>query len=106
MEAGSDSFVIKTLDRKRLWEMQTPQVLYFYALSHFVFTLCFKACADLCFYMLADQVIKPELLRDGFELVYRWPHYPMHLLQFLLIVLVSRCPVLLLFFISCFVSTL
>ncbi|XP_078432703.1 nucleotide-diphospho-sugar transferases superfamily protein [Wolffia australiana] len=40
-EAGSDSFVVKTLDRKRLWEMQTP------------------------------QVIKPNLLREGFELVYR-----------------------------------
>ena len=24
--ANSDSFVVKTLDRKTLWEMQTPQV--------------------------------------------------------------------------------
>ncbi|KAK3162676.1 hypothetical protein QOZ80_1BG0092300 [Eleusine coracana subsp. coracana] len=40
-EANSDSFVIKTLDRKTLWEMQTPQVM------------------------------KPNLLRDGFELVNR-----------------------------------
>ncbi|XP_054803738.1 2-C-methyl-D-erythritol 4-phosphate cytidylyltransferase, chloroplastic isoform X1 [Prosopis cineraria] len=38
-EANSESFVVKTLDRKTLWEMQTP------------------------------QVIKPELLRKGFELV-------------------------------------
>ncbi|XP_028805033.1 2-C-methyl-D-erythritol 4-phosphate cytidylyltransferase, chloroplastic-like [Neltuma alba] len=38
-EANSESFVVKTLDRKTLWEMQTP------------------------------QVIKPELLREGFELV-------------------------------------
>ncbi|KAK7348296.1 hypothetical protein VNO80_22847 [Phaseolus coccineus] len=40
-EANSESFVVKTLDRKVLWEMQTP------------------------------QVIKPELLRKGFELVNR-----------------------------------
>ncbi|CAA7405118.1 unnamed protein product [Spirodela intermedia] len=40
-EANSESFVVKTLDRKTLWEIQTP------------------------------QVIKPDLLRDGFELVYR-----------------------------------
>nr|CAD1832175.1 unnamed protein product [Ananas comosus var. bracteatus] len=40
-EANSDSFVVKTLDRKTLWEMQTP------------------------------QVIKPDLLRAGFELVNR-----------------------------------
>ncbi|XP_062207719.1 2-C-methyl-D-erythritol 4-phosphate cytidylyltransferase, chloroplastic [Phragmites australis] len=40
-EANSDSFVVKTLDRKTLWEMQTPQVM------------------------------KPNLLKDGFELVNR-----------------------------------
>ncbi|CAI8615858.1 unnamed protein product [Vicia faba] len=40
-EANADSFVVRTLDRKTLWEMQTP------------------------------QVIKPELLRKGFELVNR-----------------------------------
>jgi len=40
-EANSDSFVVKTLDRKTLWEMQTPQVM------------------------------KPNLLKDGFELVRR-----------------------------------
>ncbi|GAV63321.1 IspD domain-containing protein [Cephalotus follicularis] len=40
-EANSKSFVVKTLDRKTLWEMQTP------------------------------QVIKPGLLRKGFELVSR-----------------------------------
>ncbi|EPS72731.1 4-diphosphocytidyl-methylerythritol 2-phosphate synthase, partial [Genlisea aurea] len=40
-EADSDSFVVKTLDRKTLWEMQTP------------------------------QVIKPQLLNEGFELVNR-----------------------------------
>ncbi|XP_024397364.1 2-C-methyl-D-erythritol 4-phosphate cytidylyltransferase, chloroplastic isoform X1 [Physcomitrium patens] len=40
-EAASDGFVTKTLDRKYLWEMQTP------------------------------QVIEPELLRRGFELVER-----------------------------------
>ncbi|THU59608.1 hypothetical protein C4D60_Mb07t03880 [Musa balbisiana] len=40
-EANKDSFVVKTLDRKTLWEMQTP------------------------------QVIKPELLRSGFEVVNR-----------------------------------
>ncbi|CAO2196677.1 unnamed protein product [Urochloa humidicola] len=40
-KATSDSFVVKTLDRKTLWEMQTPQVM------------------------------KPNLLRDGFELVKR-----------------------------------
>ncbi|GLT44521.1 hypothetical protein SLA2020_184100 [Shorea laevis] len=40
-EANSQSFVARTLDRKTLWEMQTP------------------------------QVIKPELLRKGFELVNR-----------------------------------
>jgi 2-C-methyl-D-erythritol 4-phosphate cytidylyltransferase len=38
-EVNSDSLVVKTLDRKTLWEMQTP------------------------------QVIKPELLKKGFELV-------------------------------------
>lgn len=38
-EANSEAFVVKTLDRKTLWEMQTP------------------------------QVIKPELLKKGFELV-------------------------------------
>ncbi|KAJ7967919.1 2-C-methyl-D-erythritol 4-phosphate cytidylyltransferase [Quillaja saponaria] len=38
-EANSESFVIRTLDRKTLWEMQTP------------------------------QIIKPDLLRKGFELV-------------------------------------
>ncbi|KAL8498152.1 hypothetical protein ACS0TY_021474 [Phlomoides rotata] len=38
-EANSESFVVKTLDRKTLWEMQTP------------------------------QVIKPDLLKKGFELV-------------------------------------
>nr|XP_023895129.1 2-C-methyl-D-erythritol 4-phosphate cytidylyltransferase, chloroplastic [Quercus suber]XP_023895130.1 2-C-methyl-D-erythritol 4-phosphate cytidylyltransferase, chloroplastic [Quercus suber] len=40
-EANSESFVVRTLDRKTLWEMQTP------------------------------QVIKPELLKKGFELVNR-----------------------------------
>ncbi|KAL3538468.1 hypothetical protein ACH5RR_001834 [Cinchona calisaya] len=40
-EADSKYFVVKTLDRKTLWEMQTP------------------------------QVIKPELLKKGFELVNR-----------------------------------
>ncbi|XP_042064666.1 2-C-methyl-D-erythritol 4-phosphate cytidylyltransferase, chloroplastic-like [Salvia splendens] len=40
-EANAESFVVKTLDRKTLWEMQTP------------------------------QVIKPDLLRKGFELVNR-----------------------------------
>ncbi|MQL79743.1 hypothetical protein Taro_012193 [Colocasia esculenta] len=41
MQANSKSFVVKTLDRKTLWEMQTP------------------------------QVIKPDLLRKGFDLVHR-----------------------------------
>ncbi|BBG96257.1 NADH dehydrogenase ubiquinone [Prunus dulcis] len=41
MQANSESFVVKTLDRRTLWEMQTP------------------------------QVIKPQLLRKGFELVNR-----------------------------------
>nr|AAZ80386.1 2-C-methyl-D-erythritol 4-phosphate cytidylyltransferase [Ginkgo biloba] len=40
-EASSDGFVVKTLNRQTLWEMQTP------------------------------QVIKPNLLRKGFELVHR-----------------------------------
>nr|AJT35504.1 4-diphosphocytidyl-methylerythritol 2-phosphate synthase [Gentiana rigescens] len=40
-EADSKSFVLKTLDRKTLWEMQTP------------------------------QVIKPDLLKKGFDLVNR-----------------------------------
>ena len=26
LQANSESFVVKTLDRKTLWEMQTPQV--------------------------------------------------------------------------------
>lgn len=26
VQANSESFVVKTLDRKTLWEMQTPQV--------------------------------------------------------------------------------
>jgi 2-C-methyl-D-erythritol 4-phosphate cytidylyltransferase len=41
LQADSNSFVVKTLDRKTLWEMQTPQVM------------------------------RPSLLRDGFELVKR-----------------------------------
>ncbi|GJX79086.1 putative RNA-directed DNA polymerase [Tanacetum coccineum] len=41
LQGNSESFVVKTLDRKTLWEMQTP------------------------------QVIKPELLKKGFELVKR-----------------------------------
>ncbi|RYR31460.1 hypothetical protein Ahy_B01g056256 isoform A [Arachis hypogaea] len=40
-EANNESFVVRTLDRKTLWEMQTP------------------------------QIIKPELLKKGFELVNR-----------------------------------
>lgn len=40
-EANGSSFVVKTLDRRTLWEMQTP------------------------------QVIKPDLLQKGFELVNR-----------------------------------
>ncbi|XP_057785393.1 2-C-methyl-D-erythritol 4-phosphate cytidylyltransferase, chloroplastic-like isoform X2 [Salvia miltiorrhiza] len=40
-EANSESFVVKTLDRKTLWEMQTP------------------------------QVIEPDLLKKGFEYVNR-----------------------------------
>ncbi|GAA0174232.1 transferase [Lithospermum erythrorhizon] len=40
-EANSESFVVRTLDRKTLWEMQTP------------------------------QIIKPDLLKQGFELVNR-----------------------------------
>lgn len=40
-QANSESFVVKTLDRKTLWEMQTPQVM------------------------------KPDLLRKGFEFVNR-----------------------------------
>lgn len=27
-QANKDSFVVKTLDRKTLWEMQTPQVAW------------------------------------------------------------------------------
>lgn len=27
LQANSESFVVKTLDRKTLWEMQTPQVV-------------------------------------------------------------------------------
>lgn len=30
LQADSKSFVVKTLDRKTLWEMQTPQVLMAY----------------------------------------------------------------------------
>lgn len=40
-EASNDSFVMRTLDRKTLWEMQTP------------------------------QVIKPSLLQKGFDVVHR-----------------------------------
>nr|XP_028963299.1 2-C-methyl-D-erythritol 4-phosphate cytidylyltransferase, chloroplastic isoform X2 [Malus domestica] len=40
-EANSESYVVKTLDRRTLWEMQTP------------------------------QVIKTQLLKEGFELVNR-----------------------------------
>ncbi|KAL2939478.1 2-C-methyl-D-erythritol 4-phosphate cytidylyltransferase chloroplastic [Bienertia sinuspersici] len=40
-EANNDSFVVKTLDRRTLWEMQTP------------------------------QVIKPALLKEGFDFVNR-----------------------------------
>lgn len=40
-EANTDCFVVKTLDRKTLWEMQTPQVM------------------------------RPPLLKAGFELVNR-----------------------------------
>nr|GLL37574.1 2-C-methyl-D-erythritol 4-phosphate cytidylyltransferase, chloroplastic isoform X1 [Ipomoea trifida]GMD42394.1 2-C-methyl-D-erythritol 4-phosphate cytidylyltransferase, chloroplastic [Ipomoea batatas] len=40
-EANNESFVVRTLNRKTLWEMQTP------------------------------QVIKPELLKKGFELINR-----------------------------------
>ncbi|CAK7357227.1 unnamed protein product [Dovyalis caffra] len=40
-EADSESFVVRTLDRKTLWEIQTPQVM------------------------------KPDLLKKGFELVNR-----------------------------------
>jgi 2-C-methyl-D-erythritol 4-phosphate cytidylyltransferase len=46
-EVNSDSLVVKTLDRKTLWEMQTP------------------------------QVIKPELLKKGFELVKRFVNLQM-----------------------------
>ncbi|KAL0012978.1 hypothetical protein SO802_000047 [Lithocarpus litseifolius] len=49
-EANSESFVVRTLDRKTLWEMQTPQC---------------------CIITLFLQVIKPELLKKGFELVNR-----------------------------------
>lgn len=28
LQADNDSFVVKTLDRKTLWEMQTPQVAW------------------------------------------------------------------------------
>uniref|UniRef100_A0A2P2KR33 Putative chloroplast 2-C-methyl-D-erythritol 4-phosphate cytidylyltransferase n=1 Tax=Rhizophora mucronata TaxID=61149 RepID=A0A2P2KR33_RHIMU len=41
-EADGESFVVRTLDRKTLWEMQTP------------------------------QVVEPNLLRKGFELVNRY----------------------------------
>ncbi|KAG9457113.1 hypothetical protein H6P81_001621 [Aristolochia fimbriata] len=40
-EANNESYVVRTLDRKSLWEMQTP------------------------------QVIKPDLLKNGFDLVHR-----------------------------------
>ncbi|XP_068653050.1 2-C-methyl-D-erythritol 4-phosphate cytidylyltransferase, chloroplastic [Aristolochia californica] len=40
-EANGESYVVRTLDRKTLWEMQTP------------------------------QVIKPDLLQNGFDLVHR-----------------------------------
>lgn len=33
LQADSDFFVVKTLDRKTLWEMQTPQVICFMFVS-------------------------------------------------------------------------
>lgn len=39
-QANSDSFVVKTLDRKTLWEMQTPQV-----------------CNDICSYFIISHRI-------------------------------------------------
>ncbi|MCD7458181.1 hypothetical protein HAX54_037500 [Datura stramonium] len=56
-EANSESFCQKTLDRKTLWEMQTLRISS--ALAESVEQICLA------------QIIKPELLKKGFELVNR-----------------------------------
>jgi hypothetical protein len=48
LQANSDSFVVKTLDRKTLWEMQTPQV----------FILLILVCI-LCFFVPALKNVSP-----------------------------------------------
>ena len=50
LQANSDSFVVKTLDRKTLWEMQTPQVIILLTLQCilcFFFFPC--SCTQECF---------------------------------------------------------
>lgn len=74
MQADSKSFVVKTLDRKTLWEMQTPQVLFVFSyadckklLAFYIFFITYSHIS-VCF---LQQVIKPDLLKKGFELVNR-----------------------------------
>lgn len=42
VQANSESFVVKTLDRKTLWEMQTPQVFLVKAFMTLIPLIVFK----------------------------------------------------------------
>ncbi|ONM35809.1 diphosphocytidyl methyl erythritol synthase1 [Zea mays] len=59
-EANSDSFVIKTLDRKTLWEMQTPQVII---LLPFSFSSRFNFCHRRDNHEVTDDVSIVEYLK-------------------------------------------
>lgn len=68
LQANSDSFVVRTLDRKTLWEMQTPQVTEKLSVDIFSVNIFIMIFMEAYFM----QIIKPELLRKGFELVNRF----------------------------------
>lgn len=75
LQANSDSFVVKTLDRKTLWEMQTPQVTILLPLS--MFLVCVPVPTDqktFGFFLRNHNIIIACFLTVGYEAQFtqRW----------------------------------
>lgn len=70
-EVDAEGNVVKTLQRAALWEVQTPQVLQW---SECLCSTCISAAWEPGATVVLPwpgQVIRPDLLREGFEAVRR-----------------------------------
>lgn len=67
-QAKPDQFVEKTLDRSLLWEMHTPQARLRVD-ARFATVVLPRNGTRRSDPLLAPQVIRPQVLRDGFKLV-------------------------------------